>query len=117
MEKGLWKCLYDVFMLVTIAIIGVVTFGMDLGSQSLLLHPDYYKDLAINLLFPYQTPRDVSGKLINTDLSPKDRILHFFIYKVLFLLVLLILLILWMMKFSICGLLNNKLILIFPILF
>ena len=46
--------------------------------------PDYKKELAIEMLFPYQTPKDVSGKIMITSLSSKDRILHFGICKVLF---------------------------------
>ena len=47
--------------------------------------PAYTKDLAIILLFPYQTHWDVSKKLMITSLSLKDRILHFFINKMIFL--------------------------------
>ena len=45
---------------------------------------DYYKDLAINLLFTYQTPRDISEKLMIMGLSLEDRTLYFIIHKVLF---------------------------------
>ena len=46
--------------------------------------PSYKKGLAIDMPFPYQTPWDVSRKLMITNLSPEDRILHFVICKVLF---------------------------------
>ena len=42
------------------------------------------KDLSIDILFPYQSPRDVNRKLMIIGLSLEDRILHFIIYKVLF---------------------------------
>ena len=45
---------------------------------------NYKKELTIDMLFPYRTPRDSSGKTIITGLSPKDRLLHFIICKVLF---------------------------------
>ena len=61
-------------------------FDMDPSLQKLTTAsiPDYHKDLAINLLFSYQTPKDVSGKLMIIALSLKDRILYLVICKLLF---------------------------------
>ena len=63
---------------------------------------DYRKEMAIDILFPYQTLRNSSRKTLITSLSPKDRILHFVIYKVLFLKLQTLLKSL-IMSFSICG--------------
>ena len=46
--------------------------------------PDFTKDKAIDMLFPFQSHRDSSKKFMITRLSPKDRILHFILCKVLF---------------------------------
>ena len=46
---------------------------------------DYRKELAIDMFFPYQTPRDSSGKTLIMALSPEDCILHFMICTILFL--------------------------------
>ena len=43
----------------------------------------YTKYLAINILFPYSTLKDSSGKLTITSLSLEDKILCYTIYKVI----------------------------------
>ena len=45
---------------------------------------DYTKEKAIDMLFPFQSHQDSSRKVMITRLSPKDRILHFILWKVLF---------------------------------
>ena len=54
---------------------------LKLQAQSFL---NYKKELAIDMLFPYQTPRDSSGKTLIMGLSREDQILYFVICKVLF---------------------------------
>ena len=44
---------------------------------------NYNKKKAITMLFPYSTPKDVNVKFLITILSPKDRILHFALYRVI----------------------------------
>ena len=58
----------------------VKKFEMDASRFGLYARSftDYRKKLAIDVFFPYSTPRDSSGKTLINGLSPKDWILHFF---------------------------------------
>ena len=61
-------------------------FKMDASPPKLIVgsFPYYRKEMAIDMLFPYQPLKDSSEKTLIIDLSLKDRILHFIICKVLF---------------------------------
>ena len=65
----------------------VKEFEMDASPLKLTAgsFPDYRKELALEMLFPYQTLKDLNRKTLITNLSLEGRILHFVICKVLFL--------------------------------
>ena len=61
-------------------------FEMDASLPELQVRsfPNYKKELAIDMLFPYWNPKDLSGKTLIMGLSLEDWILHLVICRVLF---------------------------------
>ena len=61
-------------------------FEMDTSPPKLTTRTflNYKKEMGIDMLFSYQTYRDLDGKTLITSLSCKDKIIHLMIYKILF---------------------------------
>ena len=60
-------------------------FDIDPSLQNLSARffPNYSRNQAIYMLFPYSNPKDASRKLLITNLSFKDKILDYAIYKMI----------------------------------